>query len=273
LNNKKNLALSLGIFGILARNPKRLALTHEVLVEEAEKNYVIKRYGLKHGLPTIDMLDLFQSFEETVEPYSFLADTSETVDIALLKALARRYDGCDYLEIGSWRGESIANVASIADKCISISFSEEEMLQHGFSEKFHQNNRFFSKDLKNVTHIGHDSLTFDFSPFIGRMDLVFVDGDHSHEGVKLDTQNAFKLTRNHFSTIVWHDYSFNTETVRWTILAGILDGCPEEKRGNLFHVSNTNCAIYTEEKFETSFATYPQNPDKKFTVTISTSKL
>lgn len=48
---------------------------------------------------------------------------------------------------------------------------------------------------------------------------------------------------------------------------------PEEKRGKLYHVSNTNCGMYSEEKFETSFATYPQIPNKKFTVTISMSKL
>ena len=265
--------MALKIIGNIARHPKRLFSVSDTLFDEDKRNYVIKRYGLEFGLPTIDMLDLFPSFKVTVDPYSFLADTSETIDIAILKALAQTYDHCSYLEIGSWRGESLANVASIADECISISFSDEEMRQHGFSEKFRQNNRFFSKDLKNVTHIGHNSLTFDFSSFMKKMDLVFVDGDHSYEGVKLDTQNAFKLLRNHSSTIVWHDYTFNTETVRWTILAGILDGCPKEKRGNLYHVSNTNCAIYTEEKFKTSFATYPQTPNKKFTVTISTSKL
>ena len=260
-----------GVFKALARDPRRLV---KVLDKEADKkDYVMKRYGFRYGLPTIDILDLFQSFKETVDPYSFLEGTSETIDIALLKALARRCDHCSYLEIGSWRGESLANVASIADECISISFSDEEMHQLGFSDKFLQNNCFFSKDLKNVTHIGHNSHTFDFSPFIRRIDLVFVDGDHSYEAVKLDTHNAFKLLRNHFSTIVWHDYGFSSETVRWTVLAGILDGCPEEKIDNLYHVSNTMCAMYTEGKFEKSFAAFPQIPDKKFTVMVSALRL
>lgn len=123
----------------------------------------MKSYGLKHGLPTIDIMDLFPSFRETIYPYSFLADISETRDLALLSALAQGYDRCSYLEIGSLRGESIANVDSIADECISISFSDEEMRQHGFSAKFLQKNRFFSRDLKNMTHIGHNSLTTIFS--------------------------------------------------------------------------------------------------------------
>lgn len=261
----------LRIFNALARDPKCLA---KVLDKEAEKkDSVIKRYGLKYGLPTIDILDLFTSFEESLQPYSYLEGTSQTIDIALLKALARRYDHCRYLEIGSWRGESVANVASIADECISISFSDEEMRQLGFSNKFIQNNYFFSKDLKNVTHIRHNSRTFDFSPFLGSIDLVFVDGDHSYEGVKIDTHNAFRLLRDHSSVIVWHDYGFSSETVRWTLLAGILDGCPEEKRNNLYHVSNTVCAMYMKGKFKTTFEAFPQIPNKKFAVMISAVKL
>lgn len=116
----------------------------------------MKSYGLKQGLPTVDILDLFPNFKEIVDLYSFLGGTSETINIALLRAQARGDDHLRYLEIGSWRGESIANVASLADECISISFSDEDIGQHGFSEKFRQNNRFFSKDLKNMTYIGHN---------------------------------------------------------------------------------------------------------------------
>jgi glycosyltransferase involved in cell wall biosynthesis len=73
---------------------------------------------------------------------------------------------------------------------------------------------------------------------------VFVDGDHSREGVEIDTRNAFKLLRDDQSVIVWHDYGFTPERINWDVFAGILDGCPEERRGDLYQVSNTLCAVY-----------------------------
>lgn len=261
----------LRILNVLVRDPKCLA---KVLDEETEKrDYVIKRYGYEQGLPTIDLLDLFPNFEETVEPYSFLEGTSLSIDLALLKALARRYDHCRYLEIGTWRGESVANVASVADECVSISLSGDEMQEMGWSNEFIKVHYFFSKNFENISHIGHNSHTFDFSIFKEKFDLMFIDGDHSHEGVRIDTQNAFKLLRDNNSVVVWHDYVVSLERVRWSVLAGILDGCPEEKRKNLYHISNTRCAIYINGRFRTTFVTFPQAPNKSFTVKISAAKL
>ncbi|NVO04375.1 MAG: class I SAM-dependent methyltransferase, partial [Bacteroidetes bacterium] len=133
--------------------------------------------------------------------------------------------------------------------------------------------RFFSKDLSNVTHLVGNSQNFDFSSLNKKFDLIFVDGDHHSESIKKDTENAFKLLKNEKSVIVWHDYGIGTETVRYNVLQGILDGCPENKIQNLFHVSNTLCAIYLPDKVKAEIIKPNTTPKKYFKVNIETVKV
>ena len=56
-----------------------------------------------------------------------------------------------------------------------------------------------------ITQLEGDSATFDYSPFAGTMDLVFVDGAHSYEYVMSDTRKALALAAPG-ALIVWHDY-------------------------------------------------------------------
>lgn len=138
-------ATALKILRILVRNPKQLT---RVIDGEAEfRDHVAGRYGFKSGLPKIDLLDLLPGFHETVDPYSFLEGGSLPTDLALLKGLVRKYKLTHYLEIGTWRGESIANVASVATKCISLRLSDEEMKQKGYSDDVIAVHEFFSKGL------------------------------------------------------------------------------------------------------------------------------
>jgi len=233
---------------------------------------VIRQYGCENGLPTADLLDILPGFEETVDPYTFLEGGSLPIDLALVKALARKYEHCRYLEIGTWRGESAANVATVAEECVTIDLPEEELTQRGFSGGFIANRRFFSKGFGNIEHVNHDSRTIDLAT-LGKFDLIFLDGDHDSESVRIDTQNAFQMLRDDNSAIVWHDYGTTPERVWWSVLAGILDGCPADKRASLYHVSNTLCAVYTGGKFETGFEAFPRVPDKRFTVAISATRL
>lgn len=259
---------------VIIKNPSRIARIFDS-DEYYYRTCILKKWrGLKDGLPVIDLLDLFPRLEETVSPYSYLRGAAQPIDLALLRALARRYNPCQYLEIGAWRGESAANIAEVADECVSVDLSEAEMRQSGSSDEFITKVRgFFSKNLKNVRHILHNSQTLDFSALGGKFDLVFIDGDHNYQGVKMDTENAFKTLRNSSSVIVWHDYKRITESVRWEVFAGILDGCPEEKIDNLYHINNTFCAIYMEGDFKTrnvvlGKAPY-EVPDKNFSIKIS----
>lgn len=256
-------------FRAVCRHPVRFAEFSLAFGDSTMRELVRLKHGFGGGLPRLDLLDLFPAFNESVAPYAFLEGGSTTIDLALLKALARRYEHCRYFEIGSWRGESIANVASVASECISLSLSDDEMRQAGWTDRHVATARFFSRQLKNVVHIGHDSKTFDYTPYLGTCDLVFIDGDHSYDGVRSDTENAFRLLRNERSVIVWHDYMRTEEDVLWGVVAGLLDGAPERARRHLYHVSNTLCAAFIPGDFRTVPVVVPAIPDKEFEVTIT----
>jgi predicted O-methyltransferase YrrM len=51
-----------------------------------------------------------------------------------------------------------------------------------------------------------DSLRFDFSPYLGRMDIAFVDGAHHYDAVKSDTNNALRMVRPG-GWVIWHDFA------------------------------------------------------------------
>jgi len=259
------------VIGTILRDPR--CLCRVINYEEEKEHYVSSKYSLPHGLPNIDLLDFIPEFKESIEPVSFLEGSSMVTDIALLRSLARRYPHCEYLEIGTWRGESVANMADLTANCTTISLSETEMRDIGLPEDFIKVHGFFSKELSNVNHIYHSSLNFDFSSLGRKFDIIFIDGDHSYDSVKSDTQNVFDLLKNDSSIVVWHDYGFSSERIRWSVLAAILDGCPKERRKDLYHISNTMCAVCIKGDFSTSYPGFPQVPNKKFKVGLSATKI
>lgn len=273
MTNREKIIKLARTFRAVCASPVEFAKFSLLFGESGMKSHVQSRYGLGGGLRTLDLLDLFPEFHECVDPYTYLEGGSPAIDLALLKALARRYENCRYFEIGAWRGESAANVADVAAECISLSLSDEEMRALGWNDLYLSTARVFSSQLPNVVHIGHNSTTFDFSPYHGKCDVVFVDGDHSYDGVRSDTANAFRLLRDERSVIVWHDYMRTSESdIMWGLFAGILDGLPRHAHSQLYHVSNTLCAIYINGQFPLKPVTYPARPNKVFRVEITARK-
>jgi len=249
-------------------HPKQTLLQVIEMNERDKEKYLKKKYGISQ-LTTVNLLDLLPGLHETISSYSFLEGASMVTDIAMLKGLARSYPECKYLEIGTWRGESLVNIAEVAKHCVSIDLSPEEMRKKKFSEGIIANQGFFVKEVLNVRRIFHDSVSFDFSTLQSSFDLIFIDGDHHYESVKADTKNAFNLLKDENSVIVWHDYAFSPERVRPEVLAGILDGLPVAEHSNLYHVSNTLCAVLTRKKFHGQMISFPSFPDKVFTINIT----
>ena len=89
-----------------------------------------------------------------------------------------------------------------------------------------------------IVQLFGDSATFDFGPYEGEIDFVFVDGSHKDEYVLNDTEIALRLLRNGRGVIAWHDYG------SWPGVARVLDrlyrGRPEFR--GLRHVDGTTVA-------------------------------
>lgn len=219
--------------------------------EDVCREEFVRKYGHADGLPLLPLETLFPGFEETVSPYAYLSGATMPIDIALLKAIARRQGAQRYFEIGTWRGESVANVASVVPQCVTLNLSREEIVALTGNERYAAAHAQFSRNLHNVTHLQGNSQTFDFTPHKHQYDLVFIDGDHHHEAVLKDTRTAFELLRDGKSAIVWHDYGYDPETIRWSVLSAIWEGTPEAKRHHLYHVANTMCALYLPEDIQT----------------------
>lgn len=227
---------------LLIRNPW---LLNKVLEEDRYwENEVNKKFGFQNGLPVIRAEELFGDFSETIDPFAFLDGGSLPTDLALLKKLARRTSHCSYFEIGTWRGESVANVASVAGICYTLNLSEDEMKNKGLKQRYIDLHGYYSKNIPNIKHLEGNTLSFDFQSLNRKFDLIFIDGDHHFEMVKSDTQKVFSHLVHENSVVVWHDYARNPETIRFEVLAGILQGCPQSYHQHIFHIAHTLCAVY-----------------------------
>ena len=214
--------------------------------------YVRKNYPGIVTLPELTLTDLFGPLDETISPFSFLDGGSLPTDIALLKGLAKQVENCSYFEIGTWRGESVANISNVARECYTMDLPDVDKRLMGMTEVYISQHAVLSRHLSNVTHLKANSYNFDFASLGKKFDLVFIDGDHHHKGVLNDTQKSYQHLVHENSMIVWHDYAYNPEKVRYEVFAGILDGLPPTEHHKVFHISNTMCAVYFPNTIESS---------------------
>ena len=229
-------------------------------------------YGLQAGLPVIELAQFITPESTVIEPFAFLDGGSLPTDIALLSGLAQQINDCRYFEIGTWRGESVANVARFAKSCDTLNLSPEELRKLGLSEAYIDAHAFFSKDLNNVNHLYGNSKTFDFEGLKQKFDLVFIDGDHHYEFVKNDTQRVFRDLIHENTIVVWHDYAHDPEHPRFEVLAGILDGLPHDLHQYLYHVENTLCAIFIRRKLPVTIMEYPSTVNNLFKINFEINK-
>jgi methyltransferase family protein len=89
-----------------------------------------------------------------------------------------------------------------------------------------------------ITQLFGDSATFDFSPYQGTMDLVFIDGSHSYDYVKSDTEAAFRMLSDR-GTIVWDDYPY------YPGMYQLLNQLSPTLDRPIFHIVGTRLAIYS----------------------------
>ena len=268
----------LKLLAALLANPKEVITLG--LAAVAKKKIEVDYKQLNHNkhnitqLPTIDLLDLIPGFQGTIHSFTYLNGPTMPTMIIMLKSLAQRLPDCSYLELGSFRGENIVNVADVAKECTSVTLSPAEMKAMGFAEGYLTNDRIFSRNNPKITYHLGNTLTFDFSSLNKKFDLISIDADNTYSSILQDTKSAFSVLKNDSSIIVWHNYATDMEEqgIRQDILAGILDGIPAEFHKHLYHVSNTICAIFIRGNFPTTMIKFPSYPTKVFELNVVAKK-
>ena len=97
--------------------------------------------------------------------------------------------------------------------------------------------------LERITQLYGDSASFDFSPWYGQMDFVFVDGAHAYNYVVNDTNIALKLLNPRGGIIIWHDYGV------WKGVTRALNELRENMPSlPLVHIKDTSLIVSIQQK-------------------------
>jgi len=172
-------------------------------------------------VPAADARSLFEHVPAVTVVEQDAADGNvtgyELLVIAQLMA-DRKPKAC--FEIGTFDGRTTLNMAVNAGpdcRIYTVDLPPEGLNKTGlkiacgdenFIKKESSGTRFSGSSwAKSITQLYGDSATFDFTPYEGKMDVVFVDGAHSYEYVKNDTAIALRLLKPEGGMIMWHDYS------------------------------------------------------------------
>ncbi|MBU7006393.1 class I SAM-dependent methyltransferase [Phosphitispora fastidiosa] len=226
------------------------------LINKASWNSLKKKFRIK-SINLGALLASANSKKLQVSNFTFLTGGSGLLDILFLKVLAVKFNVKIYLEIGTWMGESIAAVSEVVDDCYSISLPDDDFsLEKYFKGILNKKNfsRYFSYRRNNVKHYFADSKKFDYTEIPKGIDLVFIDGDHSYDGVKTDTKNIFEIIDSSKSIVVWHDFKEKRNDYIVTTVNAVYDAVPKNLQKNIFSVDNNMCGVYIPDKFIKEFS-------------------
>ncbi|MBI2055920.1 MAG: class I SAM-dependent methyltransferase [Candidatus Sungbacteria bacterium] len=180
-------------FGFETRRKKPLTLLPQVSPDALIRQYppiVLRGHeGISGNVSLLELM-LINSFIQTQKPKTLF-------------------------EIGTFDGRTAYNMAANTDDGIVYTLDlPAENMETEFAitgdKKFVPNSqrklRFTgTNEEKKIKRLFGDSATFDFSPFHGKIDLLFIDGAHTYEYVISDTQKTESMMREN-GIVLWHDY-------------------------------------------------------------------
>lgn len=191
-------------------------------------------------LGSVDLLDLVQSDADPKIVGSYHcrkdSDTRRLLELASLAYLMQVLEPEVIFEIGTYVGRTTRLLAlnCLDTTCVFTLDLPRECVSHDVGEAYRG-----TPESKRITQLYGDSARFDFSPWYGRCDFVWVDGCHDYSYVLRDSQQAMSLCRPG-GWIAWHDYR---HTAWWS---GVTRGVRELARRypGIRHLRETTIAVF-----------------------------
>lgn len=183
---------------------------------------------------------------------TFQGGGSGVLDYAFLKKLAEVFNCKEYMEIGTHIGESINIMSECCEKLYSVSLPIDAINSSRSACKYYGRPDFSDRLAYSdkIRHFYVDSKQFDFSSFGSKIDLYFIDGDHSYEGVYQDTKNIFEVKKED-AIVVWHDFFYGWNYNEEVICA--VKNVLQDDFENVYITNNNMCGIYIPPKYKNKF--------------------
>ncbi len=177
--------------------------------------------------------------------------TVNSYDRAVLCAITRLVQPKNFFEIGTYIGETTLAVAhnNPDAKVYTLDLPDAdsrgtaalEMTDEYLFERWDRGSSFKGKpEEARIEMLSGDSATFDFTPYLGKMDAIFIDASHSYSYVKADTEAALKIL-SPTGTILWHDYP------AYPGIFAYLNELAAEMNGKIFHILGTGLAFFSRQ--------------------------
>lgn len=168
---------------------------------------------------------------ETKEEDGNIMDT----ELEIITKIVSKLNAKRIFEIGTFDGRTTINLAKNTPKDAEIftldlppeQISFVKLNLYSKPEVNRDDKRYINKSEIGLRYKQHseqskiiqllgDSATFNFSTYYHSMDFIFVDGSHSQDYVKSDTEIVLKLAHKN-SIIMWHDYT------NWEDVTNVMD--------------------------------------------------
>ena len=173
-------------------------------------------------------------------------------ELALMALLTKAHKPEVVFEIGTFRGRTALNFALNSPTDCIVYTLDLPLDKRDTDDEMNSADRMIvgmsqtgtdyrgKQGSEKIHQLYGDSLTFDFSSYYSKVDIVFVDGAHHYDVVRSDTRNAIKMLRPD-GLIIWHDfanYGDYNDVVR-----AVLHEIPGDR---IVQIENTQLAIYRD---------------------------
>ena len=244
-----------------------IGLGNDLWNDKRRRHYI---YSILNKERCIDLGKfLYQDSESICLPQvPFVNGGSGIMDYAFLYVIAKKLRLNTYLEIGTYIGTSINIMSRVCKRCYGVTApigAPYSMRQWCKTRNIPD----YSSALTNRDNIKMyyaNSRKFDFSIIDDDIDIFFIDGDHTYNGVYSDTRSIFEL-RKPSSIVVWHD--FTQDDYSDDVILAVKDFLGDDF-DNVYITNNNICGIYIPQEYKKVFPTtvkeFKETSDQKMYV-------